>query len=288
MPQIMEIELPQRGDISKTTLYVKAYLQNKFNDRDVMIMLPGGPGNDHSLYDTIAENLFPFVDIVLFDPRGCGNSQSSEVKYCSLDHYIDDVEALRSQLKITPNKFIVFGQSYGSIAALGYCIRYPNNMKKLLLIGGAVSSEFMKEAKANIHFRGTIEQQKMAEKIWAGSFKDENDLTEFYRVMGSLYSSTFDPDEPVPPISSNIDILNYGWGNFLKKFDFRNELEKIKCKSLILWGDEEIFFSKNQIDFLVRHIKRCDLIIFPKCGHLLWIDNWEGFIKSAIDFINSK
>ena len=128
----------------------------------------------------------------------------------------------------------------------------------------------------------------MANKIWAGAFQGEKDLTEFYRVMGPLYSSTLDPDEPVPPIASNIAILNYGWRNFLKKFDFRNELEKIKCKSLILWGDEEIFFDKNQIDFLVQHIKHCDVIVFPKCGHLLWLDDWEGFIKCTIDFIHSE
>lgn len=286
MQKEMKIDLPSRAEVPQTTLYVKIYFRTKLNDRDIMILLPGGPGNDHSLYDTIAETLSAFVDIVLFDPRGCGNSQKSEVNYCSLNDYIEDIEALRVQLQLSPNKLVVFGQSYGSIAALGYCIKYPDSMKKLLLIGGAVSGEFEKEAKANVILKGSIEQQKMAEKVWAGTFQDEQDLAEFYQVMGPLYSSTFDSNEPMPPIQSNIAILNYGWGNFLKKFDYRNDLEKIKCKTLILWGDEEIFFDKNQIDFLVKHIKQCDLIIFPKCGHLLWVDNWGGFIKSAIAFIN--
>ena len=250
-----------------------------------MILLPGGPGNDHSLYETIGETLSSFVDIVLFDPRGCGSSQKSEVKHCSLEHYIDDVEALRTQLRISPDKLIVFGQSYGSIAALGYCIKYPDSMKKLLLIGGAASSEFEKEAKANIISKGSIEQQKMAEKIWQGAFKDEQDLVKFYQVMGPFYSSTFDPSEPVPPIASNIAILNYGWGNFLKKFDYRNDLEKIKCKTLILWGEDEVFFDKKQIDVLVKHIQQCELSIFPACGHLLWIDNWEGFIEQVVPFV---
>ncbi len=286
MLQELKINLPLRKGVPQTTLYIKAYSKPKLSSRDTMVLLPGGPGNDHSLYDAIAETLSAFINVVLFDPRGCGSSQKSEVKYCSLEHYIDDVEALRIQLQISPDKLIVFGQSYGSIAALGYCIKYPDSMKKLLLIGGAASSEFEKEAKANVILKGSIEQQKMAEKIWTGSFQNEQDLANFYRVMGPLYSTTFNPNKPMPPIASNIAVLNYGWGNFLKKFDFRNTLEKIKCKTLILWGEEEILFDKNQIDFIINHIKSSDLIVFPKCGHLLWLDNWEGFIKSAISFIS--
>jgi len=291
MQQEQFVTLPLRATAPKTDLYVKIYsLTKELGNRDIMIMLPGGPGNDHSLYDanphSIAKTLSKFVDIVLFDPRGCGNSQISELSYCSLDHYIDDIEALRIQLQISSDKLIVFGQSYGSIVALGYCIRYPHSMKKLFLIGGAASSEFESDAKKNIALKGTDEQKRMAEKIWTGTFQDSLDLAKFYQVMGSLYSSTFDPNQPVPPIESNIDILNFGWGNFLKNFDYREDLTRIECETLILWGEDEIFFDKKQIDFLVKHIKQCKLITFPNCGHLLWIDNWEGFIEHAISFIN--
>lgn len=44
---------------------------------------------------SFAETLLPYMDVILFDPRGCGRSKESLVEYCSLEHYIDDVEAVR-------------------------------------------------------------------------------------------------------------------------------------------------------------------------------------------------
>lgn len=123
----MKISLPEREGIPKTSIYTKILTQDntQLGQRDVMILVPGGPGNDYTMYDTpeksIAKALLPVLDVILFDPRGCGSSEESPVKYCSLEHYIDDIEAIRMYFNLPADKFIVFGQSYGSLAAVGIC-----------------------------------------------------------------------------------------------------------------------------------------------------------------------
>lgn len=287
------LQIPARRETPQTSIYTKIFAQDTENlcDRDVVILIPGGPGNDHTMYDTpehsIAKTFLTAVNVVLFDPRGCGRNEPSPVEACSLDHYIDDIEAIRSALNIPPEKLIIFGQSYGSFAATGYAARYPNNLKKLLLIGGVVNSEFMTEAKQDLEKIGTPEQKRFAEKLWHGSFDGSQDeVAGYYRVMSPLYSYSFIAQDDAPlEIPCNIDILNYGWGHFLKHFDFRPELKNIKCSTLILWGENEWIMNGNQVQQLHLGIKNSTLMVYSQCGHMLWLDQWERFTEDALHFL---
>lgn len=290
----MKVSLPERQGVPKTTIYTKIFTQDyPLGDRDVMILVPGGPGNDHTMYDapenSIAKALLPIVDIILFDPRGCGNSDTSPVEYCSLEHYIDDIEAIRIHFKLPTQKFIVFGQSYGSIAAIGYAIKYADNLKKLLIIGGVTSFEFIDEAKRDLERIGTPEQKHFAEKLWHGSFTgSQEEVADYYRVMSPLYSYSFVATDDVPlRIPCNVDILNYGWGKFLKEFDFRPKLSNIKCPTLILWGENEWIMNKNQINQLHLGILNSKLITYKECSHMLWIDQWDRFLHDALTFLRT-
>lgn len=108
MKQEITIELPARQDVPGAELYCQYYSKSgKLGTRDVMLMIPGGPGNDHAIYDppehSIAKALFPYVDILLFDPRSCGKSKITKPEYSSLDYYMDDIEAIREYFQISPD-----------------------------------------------------------------------------------------------------------------------------------------------------------------------------------------
>jgi len=284
------IQLPERPGIPASKIFTRQYIQKSLGDRNTIILLPGGPGNDMSMYDdpsmSIAQTFFQVADVILFDPRACGKSEQCNIKFCSLNHYIDDVEATRQYLKIDRNHFFVFGQSYGSIAALGYAIRYPDSLKKLLLIGGAVSSAFYDEAKAALQNIGSPEQIAFAEKLWNGSFDgSKEEVATFYHLMTPLYSYSFEPGEPPLEIGYNVDVMNYGFGTFLKDFDYTNELSNIKCKTLILWGENEWIMPKSHIDLISSSIPNCLLKVYPECMHMLWIDQWDKFVNDALTFL---
>ncbi len=288
------IELPARGDVSKTSIYSRVYSQDgtKLTDRDVIILIPGGPGNDYTMYDTaeksIAREFLKMVNVILFDPRGCGSSQPSAVEHCSLEHYIDDIEAIRQYFDIPAEKLIIFGQSYGSIAALGYAIKYPDALKKLLIISAIASSEFLTQANQDLEHIGTPEQKHMAEKIWNGSFESKQDLAEYCQVMGPLYSYAYVRQEGgLLDIPCTISVLNYGWGHFLKNFDFRPDMHKVKCQVLILWGKDEWLMGERQVNEVHQGILQSNLIVYEKCGHMLWLDQWDRFVSDSRKFLSA-
>jgi len=291
MKQEIRIRLPSRQEVPSTELYCLYYSKTgSLGTRDVILMVPGGPGNDHAIYDppnhSMAKTFFPYADILLFDPRSCGKSESSQVEDSSLENYIDDIEAIREYFKISSSHFIILGQSYGSIASLGYSAKYPNRLKKMILIGGAASSEFLEEAKRNLERIGTQKQKELGIKLWEGSFTgepDENDA--FFQTMTPLYQLTFKPGMPTPPLTYNVDILNFGFGHFLRNFDFRPVLKNIKCKTLILCGEDDWILDKNQSKILHEGIKGSLLKVYSHCSHLLWLDQWDQFVKDVTDFL---
>lgn len=229
------------------------------------------------------------ADVILFDPRSCGKSASCAVEFCSLDHYIDDVEALRQYFNINPQHFFVFGQSYGSIAALGFATRYPNSLQKLLVIGGVVDSSFYTEAKAQLERIGTAKQIAFAEKLWNGRFDgSQKEIKEFYTLLSPLYMYSFEPGEPPLEIGYNLDVMNYGWGHFLKHVDYQSELANVSCDTLLLWGENEWIMPKSHIDRLAQTIPHCVLKIYPKCMHMLWMDQWEMFTRDALAFLRKQ
>ena len=147
----MKVYIPKDENTPSTNLYVKI-LRKKPADchatRNTLFLIPGGPGGNHSLYADIEDKLLEFADLVIPDLRGCGYSDSSDVKFCSLEQHIRDIEALRQQLGI--KKFMIHGCSYGAIVALGYTISYSKNLSKLILSSGVASGEFLDSAKKNL------------------------------------------------------------------------------------------------------------------------------------------
>ncbi|MCP4475940.1 MAG: alpha/beta hydrolase [Gammaproteobacteria bacterium] len=72
---------------------------------------------------------FNYLDVVIFDPRGCRKSSIENSLCYSMDVYIDDIEDIRQQLEI--DKVVILGTSYGSMVAQGYAIKYGKEKCKI-------------------------------------------------------------------------------------------------------------------------------------------------------------
>ncbi|MGW0883342.1 alpha/beta fold hydrolase [Streptomyces sp. NPDC002671] len=72
------------------------------------------------------------LDVVMYDLRGHGRSERPPDGY-TLDHNIDDLEALLGRLDVTGPVHLV-GNSYGGTIAFGYAARHPERAATLTLI----------------------------------------------------------------------------------------------------------------------------------------------------------
>lgn len=291
MKQEQTIQLPARTNIPATSIYTEVYTQSgQLGQRDALILMPGGPGNDHTVCDygehSFAESILPYIDVILFDPRGCGKSTKSPIEHCTMDEYINDVEAIREHFQVPSNRTVIFGVSYGAITALGYGIKYGAELKKLVVVCGAVASgKFIDDALQTLSRIGTPAQQEMGKAILTGCFNLSNDAAHYYQTMGPLYSTTFDPTLPTPSISYILELANYGFRTFLREFDYAPKLSQVKCQTLIIAGDQDWIADLKQAERVHQRILGSQLIVYENCGHMIWIDQWERFLQDVIRFI---
>lgn len=105
-----------------------------------VIVLHGGPGGG---CDTIYARFFDpdRYRIIMFDQRGCGNSTptthtnlAAAMRGNNTAQLVEDINAVRKHFGIN-GKMHVEGGSWGSTLALAYAIKYPQNVKSLIMRG---------------------------------------------------------------------------------------------------------------------------------------------------------
>lgn len=284
----MKITLSRPG-ASPTKLYIEIRSQNKLGEgRPVAFILPGGPGADHTAYLNYS-CLQDMADIVFHDPRGCGESSKGELSDYTMNHYIDDVESIRKYLSL--EKMIVIGKSYGSMCALGYTLRYPNSVSKLVLAAGAPSYRFLDIAKRNIKRIGTPEQIKICEKLWSGEFKSREELLTYFQLTQALYSVKARMQQKESNLiyksqQFSYEVLNEGFRNEFWHFDYEDELHHIACPTLVLAGREDWINDIKHAEFMAARIPYSQLRIFDNASHAMEADATFDYFQTIGDFIS--
>lgn len=256
-------------------------------DRPQLFLLHGGPGGDHASFKTQATSeLRDVAQLVYMDHRGSGRSAVADSQTYTLDENIDDLDALRDYLGL--ERISILGSSYGGMVAQGYAIRYPERVANLVLVATAPSHRFMDDAKRILEERGTPDQIRVCQPLWDATFESEDQLLEYYKVMGPMYSTAFDLakfEEGWGRGIRNYQQLNLGFGGFLKTFDFTGQLHTIPCPTLVLAGAKDWICAANHSEEIASRIPRAHLKIFDKSSHSIAADEPDEFLAAVRGFL---
>lgn len=283
----MKIKIARAG-LAPTHVNVEVFAKNKLGDRPVAFILPGGPGADHTNYLKYT-CLQTVADLVFHDPRGCGESDKADPSTYTMANYIEDVESIRLALGL--NQIIVIGKSYGAMCALGYAVRYPASVAKLVLSAGAPSYHFLEKAKQNVEERGTPEQKQVCEKLWTGSFADYEDLLAYFQATNTLYSvraRTFPQEFDLANKCRHFscDVINEGFRNQLWHFDFSSAMPTLTCPTLILAGEQDWITDVQYSRQMAASIPHSKLMVFQQASHAMEADVPEEYFQRLDDFIS--
>ena len=257
-------------------------------NRPVSFILPGGPGVDHTGYLDYA-TLQHVTDLVFHDPRGCGKSDLGERSSYNMNNNIDDVDAIRQQLGL--DKINVIGKSYGSMCALGYALRYPQHVNKLVLASGAPSFRFIEIAKKNLLRQGSPEQIAICEKLWKGDFKNRDELLTFFELTRPLYSVKARTTPPTQSLHRKCeqfsrDVLNEGFSQSFWRFDYESVLNTILSPTLILAGRQDWINDVKLAEMMVARIPHSELRVFENASHAMEVDAGDAFFQTIAEFIS--
>jgi len=260
-------------------------------ERPVAFIIHGGPGGDHSGFKPSMSQLATRMQLVYFDHRGQGRSARGDPATYTLDENVEDMEALRRHLGLGP--IVSVGTSYGGMVAMAHAARYPDAVSHLILIVTCAHSGFVARAQAIVAERGTQEQKRVCDTLWAGGFKSDDEMRHYYEVMAPLYGRRNDPVGGAATRARAIyspDAINRAFapGGFLRQFDLRPELARITAPTLVLGGRHDWICPPEFQEEIHRLIPGSDLRIFEESSHSIRGDEPQALFDAIAGFVVYK
>jgi proline iminopeptidase len=263
----------------------------RMRERMPAFILHGGPGGDHTGFKPGFSPLAAKLQLVYFDHRGQGRSARGDVSKYTLDENVEDMEALRLHLGLGP--VVSIGTSYGGMVAMAHAARYPESVSHLVLVVTAAHSGFNERAREIVKERGTPEQIRVCEQLWAGELTSLEKVRHYYDTMGPMYARKFDPakaGEGRDRTTSSPDAMNRAFapGGFLRSpstYDLRPELGKITAPTLIMAGRHDWICPPEFSEEIHRLIPGSTLKIFEESSHSIRGDEPEAFMDAVSGFL---
>lgn len=105
------------------------------------LFVHGGPGSNAYYYEAMAGA--PVIEqklqMIYFDQRGSGRSDSAANRNYSLGRMLQDMDELRRHLRI--QKWTVMGHSFGGILITNYALQYASSVSALFYINATVNMQ---------------------------------------------------------------------------------------------------------------------------------------------------
>jgi proline iminopeptidase len=273
-----------------------------------LVIVHGGPGASHDYFLPYLLPLARHNKLIFIDERGSGRSQKLEdPSGYTVENMVEDVETVRQALGL--GKISLLGHSYGGALAQAYALKYQANLTHLIL-GSTWSStkainEIFVHMKQNMspELRERIDKLEAAGLFGHGKDYEKNRYTNDYMIAAwgegyfpYLYQNRPDPNyDPVDSGKISWELYREMWGEHgefiidgnLKSVEYTDRLAAIKVPTLILVGDhDESDQSLSQA--MHEKIAGSKMVIFPKAGHMTFVDDTGMFIKTIDEFLHAS
>lgn len=231
-----------------------------------VIFLHGYTDSWHS-FELLMPNLPKSVRAFALTQRGHGDSEHPVSGYHVRD-FSADVAAFMDAMKL--KQAVIVGHSMGSYVAQRFALDHPDRVRGLVLIGSFV----------------TVRGNPGVKEIWDSTISKLGDSVD-PAFIRQFQESTF--QKPLPRefketvMKESAKVPGRVWREViagLMETDFSAELGRIKAPTLIIWGDRDSFFLRNEQERLTKAISGSRLLVYEGVGH---DPNWEEPERLAAD-----
>ena len=271
-----------------------------------LVIAHGGPGASH---DYLLPHLLPLMRtnrLIFIDERGSGRSSKIEdPKQYTVANNVDDIEAVRVALGL--GKISLLGHSAGGVLAQAYALKYQKNLSHVILASTFASTKELNECLAAMKANMTPEDRKKVDELESAGLFNKGAAWEHGRYPEEyaklawgpgyfpyLYQNR--PDPNYDPVGGNTttawDVYREMWGSHgefivdgnLAEVEYLDKLSTIKVPTLILVGDHDESDPRMSKEMNAK-IAGSKLVIFPKSGHMTFVDQPTMFIRSVSEFL---
>jgi len=244
-----------------------------------IVVIHGGPGMDH---ESLAADLKPLEKhhrVIEYDQRGGGRSTlPADMALLTIDHHVDDLEALRQQLHI--EKLTLVAHSFGPAIAALYAIKYPDHVERMVFLGPIPprKGKFFELFGASFQPRLTDEQRKRGAELQK-QFATSSDVTavcrEYWSIMTPPRLAKSTPLSVVksdlcagPPEAIRFGMTKTNGATFgsLGDWNWTADLARVKAPVLIIHGEEDAI-PMSMVSEWVTALPNARILRLPHTAH---------------------
>ena len=260
-----------------------------------LVVVHGGPGLAHDYLFASFSRLAKMRRLVFYDQMGSGRSQGFRPDdKVGMDELVEELEGVRKDFGL--ERFDLAGQSWGAVIAIHYAIRYPQNVKRLLLLEPAPgSSDYLPAFQKTIMDRlGSEDKEALA-----GYAKDPglaSDPVPFRKWMNLRFKAYY-----FDPAKQDMGKLDYFdgervkkffassamFGPYLMNFDLYEAMKGIACPVLVVHGEYDPI-PTAAVERMALSLTNAELKIVRESGHFVHVEKAEEYFIAIEAFLGGK
>lgn len=263
-----------------------------------ILLIAGGPGDSHAVFHPFFSRLADRNRMIYFDGFGVGRSDraKSPAEY----HFardVEDVEGLRKALGL--RAVTILGHSYGGMVAQAYALKYPQAVKRLILIDTFHSGAMWQTNNDNCNQEIRNQYPDVWEKLQAmrargvrSSAPEHQEL--YYGIpLGLFYFYDASKVALLPKDPGNTEVYyaiagpdaDFKIGGDIAALDFRPDLGKLHMPVLVVAGRYDRVSMPRQAAEFRTLIPGVRFVVFEKSGHFPYIEEPGHMLEILGNFL---
>ncbi|OZI12057.1 alpha/beta hydrolase [Bacillaceae bacterium SAS-127] len=241
-----------------------------------------------------SEQLYQHFQFIFMDHRGFVRPPRTLGREdYQLDQILTDIEKLRATLQL--EDIVILGHSGHSFMALEYAKKYPDHVDKIVLLNSAPSNSMERQQGSQSCFEQEAEPERKAELhgnialLQSDIEKDpERRFVHMCLRMGamSFYDYQFDASDTWDGVYTNMEIIDYLWGEAFATLDITNGLNELNKPILLGLGKYDYLVAPTTLwDPIVAKYPAIQKVIFERSGHNPMLEEEQYFNEILTNFI---
>ncbi len=265
-----------------------------------VLLLHGGPGATHEYLEAF-DSYFPAagIEYYYYDQLGSAFSdQPDDPALWDLPRFVEEVEQVRTALKLEPKNFYLLGHSWGGLLGIEYALKYQQNLKALV-ISNMMASIPAYNAYAKTVLMPSMDQTALAEikKIEAaGQYASPRYMELLIPHYYAQHIVRMPPDQWPDPVNRAFKRLNekgyvpmqgpseMGASGKLEKWDRMADLGQIAVPTLTI-GAKYDTMDPAHMEKMATLVKKGRYLYCPNGIHMVMYDDQKVYMEGVIQFL---
>jgi proline iminopeptidase len=242
-----------------------------------------------------SEQLYTSFQLIFLDHRGFVKPpRTLEPKDYALDKVLDDIEKARQTLGL--EDFIILGHSGHAFMALEYAKKYPEHVRKVVLLNTAPTNSPERQQQSIAFFNETASPDRKRQfeadiALLEGDIQREPERRFAHMCirMGahSFYDYAYDAAWMWEGVFTSMPVIDHLWGEAFAQLNLIDSLKGVALPVFLGLGRYDYLVSPvslwDAVDGSQEHVKK---VIFEKSGHNPMFEEPELFNAILTDWIH--